>query len=35
MEEAEWKIYPRAIRLFAQGRLAVRGRQVIISELTE
>ena len=32
MEEAEWKIYPRAIRLFAQGRLTVQGRQVIISD---
>ena len=31
MEEAEWKIYPEAVRLFAEGRLRVAGRQVIIS----
>ncbi|MCF7921970.1 MAG: phosphoribosylglycinamide formyltransferase [Candidatus Marinimicrobia bacterium] len=31
MEEAEWKIYPQAVRLFAQGRLTVHGHQVIIS----
>jgi len=31
MEEAEWKIYPEAVRLFAQGRLRVHGHQVIIS----
>ena len=30
MEEAEWQIYPDAVRLFAQGRLHVEGRQVII-----
>ena len=30
LETAEWKIYPQAVRLFAQGRLRVRGRQVII-----
>jgi len=31
MEKAEWKIYPEAVRLFAEGRLRVEGRQVIIS----
>lgn len=30
MEEAEWQIYPEAVRLFAQGKLKVHGRQVII-----
>ncbi len=28
MEEAEWEIYPRAIGLFAQGKLRVEGRNV-------
>lgn len=32
MEEAEWKIYPEAVRLFALGKLKVEGRNVIISE---
>lgn len=32
MEEAEWKIYPEAVRLFALGKLNVQGRNVIISE---
>lgn len=31
MEEAEWKIYPEAVRLFAQGRLEVRGQHVHIT----
>lgn len=30
MEEAEWKIYPEAVRLFALGKLRVQDRQVII-----
>jgi len=30
MEEAEWVIYPKAVSLFARGRLHVEGRQVII-----
>jgi phosphoribosylglycinamide formyltransferase-1 len=30
MEEAEWKIYPEAVRLFALGMLKVEDRQVII-----
>ncbi len=30
MEEAEWQIYPEAVRLFAMGQLLVEGRQVII-----
>lgn len=29
MEEAEWKIYPEAVKLFAQGRLEVHGRRVL------
>ncbi|MCF7824905.1 MAG: phosphoribosylglycinamide formyltransferase [Candidatus Marinimicrobia bacterium] len=32
MEEAEWKIYPEAVRLFALGKLQVVGRQVIIDK---
>lgn len=32
MEEAEWKILPEAIRLFAQGRLFVKGNKVSIRE---
>ncbi len=32
MEEAEWLIYPEAIRLFALGLLEVHGRQVIIKQ---
>ncbi|MCF6239393.1 MAG: phosphoribosylglycinamide formyltransferase [Candidatus Marinimicrobia bacterium] len=28
MEEAEWQIYPEAVRLFALGKLKVEGRQV-------
>ncbi|MBT3228262.1 MAG: phosphoribosylglycinamide formyltransferase [Candidatus Marinimicrobia bacterium] len=31
MEEAEWKIYPEAVRLFALGLLEVHGRQVHIN----
>lgn len=30
MEEAEWQIYPEAVRLFALGKIRVMGRQVII-----
>ena len=30
MEEAEWVIYPEAVRLFALGKLSVSGRQVSI-----
>lgn len=30
MEEAEWKIYPEAVRLFAKGSLVVKGNQVIV-----
>ncbi|MCD8158849.1 MAG: phosphoribosylglycinamide formyltransferase [Clostridiales bacterium] len=29
MEEAEWKIFPEAVSLFAQGRLKVEGTKVI------
>ena len=32
MKEAEWVIYPEAIRLFALGLLEVQGRQVIINQ---
>lgn len=32
MEEAEWKLLPRAVALFCEGRLAVEGRRVIIRE---
>ena len=35
MEEAEWKLLPEAIRLFAQGRLRVEGGRVHIGEETE
>jgi phosphoribosylglycinamide formyltransferase 1 len=31
MEEAEWDILPKAIKLFAEGRLIVEGRRVKIS----
>jgi phosphoribosylglycinamide formyltransferase-1 len=31
MDEAEWKIYPEAVRLFALGLLEVHGRQVHIN----
>ena len=30
MEEAEWKLLPKAVALFCQGRLTVEGRRVII-----
>lgn len=30
MEEAEWKIFPEAIRLFAEGKLSVEGNKVHI-----
>jgi phosphoribosylglycinamide formyltransferase-1 len=33
MVEAEWKIYPEAVRLFALGLLRVRGRHVYIDDL--
>ena len=32
MEEAEWKLLPKAVSLFCQGRLSVSGRTVIIKE---
>ena len=32
MEEAEWMIYPEAIRLYAEGKLKVQDHKVIISE---
>lgn len=32
MEEAEWKLLPEAVSLFCQGRLRVKGRNVIIKE---
>ena len=30
MEEAEWKLLPKAVSLFCQGRLSVEGRTVVI-----
>ena len=30
MEEAEWKLLPRAVSLFCQGKLSVEGRRVVI-----
>lgn len=30
MEEAEWKILPEAVKLFAEGRLVIKGRKVQI-----
>jgi phosphoribosylglycinamide formyltransferase 1 len=35
MEEVEWKILPRAIRLYSEGRLQIIGRRVHIKEGTE
>ena len=32
MEEAEWKLLPKAVSLFCQDRLSVNGRNVIIKE---
>ena len=32
MEQAEWQILPRAVRLFCEGRLSVEGRIVHISQ---
>lgn len=32
MEEAEWKLLPKAVVLFCEGKLAVEGRKVIIKE---
>ena len=33
MEEAEWKILPKAIKLFSEGRLEVEGRKVRIKDI--
>ena len=30
MEEAEWKLLPKAVSLFCQGRLSVEGRTVVV-----
>ena len=30
MEEAEWVIFPEAVRLFAEGKLTVRGNRVLV-----
>jgi phosphoribosylglycinamide formyltransferase-1 len=35
MEQAEWKIFPEAVRLFSEGRLRVEGNKVRISEKGE
>ena len=35
MEEAEWKLLPRAVALFCAGRLSVEGRRVIMREEPE
>ncbi len=32
MQEAEWKILPKSVSLFCEGRLSVNGRTVIIKE---
>ena len=32
MEEAEWKILPKAIKLFSEGRLVLNGRKVSITD---
>jgi len=32
MEEAEWKILPKSVSLFCEGRIEVRGRTVFIKE---
>ncbi len=32
MEEAEWQIYPEAVRLFALGKLRVQGSHVLIDQ---
>lgn len=32
MEQAEWKILPEAVKLYAEGRLKVQGRRVLIQE---
>lgn len=32
MEQAEWKLLPKAVALFCQGRLTVEGRTVIVKE---
>ncbi len=32
MEEAEWKLLPKAVSLFCEGRLSVEGSRVIIKE---
>lgn len=31
IKQAEWRLYPDAIRLFARGRLAIEGRRVTVS----
>ena len=35
MEQCEWKLLPRAVSLFCQGRLRVEGRRVIVLENAE
>ena len=35
MEQCEWKLLPRAVSLFCQGRLKVEGRKVTVLENTE
>ena len=35
MEECEWKLLPRAVSLFCQGRLRVEGRKVTVLENAE
>lgn len=32
MEEAEWEILPKAIRLFSEGKIEIQGRNVVIHE---
>ena len=32
MEQAEWKLLPKAVALFCQGRLRVEGRTVIMKQ---
>jgi phosphoribosylglycinamide formyltransferase-1 len=32
MEEGEWKLLPRAVTLYCQGKLEIRGSKVIINE---
>jgi phosphoribosylglycinamide formyltransferase-1 len=35
MEQAEWKIMPKAIDLIANGKVSVEGRRTLISEKVE